>query len=55
MQTRSASLAELPSPVPPGDGLRHYVRLACGGLLTHAEPFKGGTRVGGTIECGWID
>ncbi|GLR61413.1 hypothetical protein GCM10007919_61420 [Rhizobium indigoferae] len=55
MQTRLASLAELPSPVPAGDGLRHDVRLAGGGLGTHADPLEGNARLGDIVERGWID
>ncbi|WP_204339500.1 hypothetical protein, partial [Rhizobium leguminosarum] len=55
MQTRSASLAEMTAPVPAGDGLKHYVRLACGGLGTHADPLEGNTRLGDIVERGWID
>ncbi len=55
MQARATPFAELPFPVPAGDGFRHDVRLACGRLGTHADPFKGGTRLGGIMECGRID
>jgi len=46
MQSRVTPLAELPAPVPAGNGLRHDVRLAGGGLGTHADPLEGGTRLG---------
>lgn len=52
---RLASLAEMTAPVPAGDGLRHYVRLACGVLGTHADPLEGNTRLGDIVERGWID
>lgn len=54
VQTRSTSFAELPSPVPAGDGLRHGVRFARGGLGTHADPFEGRTRLGDIVECSRI-